>query len=111
LGLPAVRGLVSKRTAEDRQGAVQGAMTSLTTLTAVFGPLAATAAFGYFTGPHAPWRFPGVPFLLGALVYGVGAVVAWRSLDSPRLKASGFVAEALDERPVATGSPGPPAPG
>lgn len=107
LGLPAVRGLISKRTSEHHQGAVQGAMTSLTTLTAVFGPLATTAAFGYFTGSGAPWRFPGVPFLLGALVYGVGAAIAWRKLGRPRLFASDFVAEPREESRAPTGTPGP----
>ena len=43
---PATQGLLSRQVGPDEQGTLQGALSSLTSLTAIFGPLLATHLFG-----------------------------------------------------------------
>ena len=67
---PAIQGLVAGTVRPDEQGKVQGALTSLTSLTSVFAPLIfTTALFGYFTSSNAPVTLPGAPFFLGSLLF------------------------------------------
>ena len=66
VGGPAVQGLISKRYGPDEQGAVQGGLSGIQSLTGVFAPLIATNTFRYFTSEKAPMILPGAPYLLGA---------------------------------------------
>ncbi len=63
---PAIQGLISQQAGADSQGAIQGALTSLVSLTSVIGPLIATAVFSTFTSTAAPIQFPGAPFIMAA---------------------------------------------
>lgn len=67
---PAVQSMVSARAGADRQGAMQGALSSFQGLTAIGAPVLAGLVFGWFTGAGGP-QFPGAPFLMAALAYGV----------------------------------------
>ncbi len=75
---PASQALISGSVGEDEQGAVQGALASLLSLTAVFGPLLATGMFSYFVSERAPVYFPGAPFALGAVLIAAALFLAWR---------------------------------
>lgn len=75
---PASQALISSSVGEDEQGAVQGALASLLSLTAVFGPLLATGMFSYFVSENAPIFFPGAPFALGAMLIACALLLAWR---------------------------------
>ena len=77
---PTTQSLISKRYGPDEQGAVQGALTSLQSLTGIFGPVLSTWVFGYFTSPKAPVQIPGASFLLGAILIGIAALLAVRAL-------------------------------
>ena len=68
VGGPAVQGLISKRYGPDEQGAVQGGLSGIQSLTGVFAPLIATNTFRYFTSETAPMILPGAPYLLGAVL-------------------------------------------
>ncbi|HMN28775.1 MAG TPA: TCR/Tet family MFS transporter, partial [Caldilineaceae bacterium] len=50
---PSAQALISRAVGADEQGAVQGALASLTSLTGVVGPLLATGVFRYFIGENA----------------------------------------------------------
>lgn len=63
---PALQGLMSNRTADDRQGALQGAVSSVQGVASIIAPLALSQSFAAFTAPGAPVHLPGAPFLLGA---------------------------------------------
>ena len=76
VAMPAIQAIISKNTPADVQGAVQGAITSINSLAAVFGPLLATFLFGYFTSPNAAWHLPGAAFLAGAVLITIGALNA-----------------------------------
>ena len=66
---PAIQGLVAGSVPPDQQGKVQGALTSLISLTSIAAPLLfTTALFGYFTSDAAPLLLPGAPFFLGSLL-------------------------------------------
>jgi DHA1 family tetracycline resistance protein-like MFS transporter len=79
LAMPAMQGLVAGTVSPTEQGATQGALTSLTSLTSIFAPLIFTAGlFSFFTSEAAPIALPGAPFLLGAVLFGVSLVVLLR---------------------------------
>jgi DHA1 family tetracycline resistance protein-like MFS transporter len=77
LAMPALRSILSHRVGADAQGELQGAMSSLMSLTAIVAPVFLTQLFGYFTSASAPVYFPGAPFMTAAvLTIGSAVVVA-----------------------------------
>ncbi|KAA5542183.1 TCR/Tet family MFS transporter [Roseiconus nitratireducens] len=77
LASPAIQSLVTSTVDDSEQGTIQGALTSLQGLTSIAAPLVfTTGLFRYFTRAEAPVRFPGAPFLLGALLIFVAFFVA-----------------------------------
>jgi MFS transporter, DHA1 family, tetracycline resistance protein len=73
---PAIQGLVAGSVQANEQGTVQGALTSLFSLTSVFAPLIfVTGLFSYFTSANAPFNLPGAPFFLGALFNLIAVLV------------------------------------
>lgn len=78
--MPAAQALVSKAVPATEQGRIQGALTSLQSLTGIIAPLVATPLFAKFTGPTAPLALPGVAFFLGAFLHVVALVIATRSV-------------------------------
>jgi DHA1 family tetracycline resistance protein-like MFS transporter len=77
-GNAAVQGMVSTAAGSDRQGEMQGALSSLQGLTAIVSPLVATTLFSAFTLPGAIVVFPGAPFLASALACLVAAWAVMR---------------------------------
>ena len=78
LAMPALRSVLSDRVAADAQGELQGAMSSLMSLTAIVAPVFLTQLFGYFTSDAAPFYFPGASFFAAAvLTFGSFGVVAF----------------------------------
>ena len=79
VALPAIQGLVAGKVLPSEQGKIQGAFTSLTSLTAIFSPLIFTAGlFSFFTSAAAPIILPGAPFFLGSLLFLVSLVLLVR---------------------------------
>ncbi len=77
---PTLQGYVSRLVGPDQQGGVQGALTSLMSLTGILGPLIANNLFALATAPASPLPYPGAPFFLGAFFLALGAVLAARML-------------------------------
>jgi len=76
---PAIQGLIAGTVESHDQGKVQGAITSLMSLTSIFAPLIfAAGLFSYFTSPAAPFEFPGAPFLVGSALWAVSFVILLR---------------------------------
>ena len=63
---PSLQATISGHVPRNEQGEMQGALTSLMSLTTIIGPLIMSGVFSYFTGPHAPFYMPGIHFLIGA---------------------------------------------
>jgi DHA1 family tetracycline resistance protein-like MFS transporter len=64
---PALQSTMAGHVKQNEQGALQGALTSLMSLTTIIGPLIMNNLFTYFTHKNAPFYFPGASFFLGAL--------------------------------------------
>lgn len=76
--IPALRGIMTKRVPEDAQGELQGAVTSMISLTTIVAPMAMTQLFGYFSEPGtsgAPFYFPGAPFLAASVLAACSVTV------------------------------------
>jgi DHA1 family tetracycline resistance protein-like MFS transporter len=71
---PTMQGLVSRQVGPDEQGAVQGAMTSLTSLCGIGGPLVANGVFAWATTLTPP--IPGMAFYMAAVMLLIGAALA-----------------------------------
>lgn len=65
---PALQGLMTGHVPSNEQGELQGAITSLVSLTSIVGPLLMTSLFSFFTAQGAPFYFPGAPFMMGAVL-------------------------------------------
>jgi DHA1 family tetracycline resistance protein-like MFS transporter len=77
---PAIQSIISGAVPPNEQGELQGALTSLMSVTSVVGPLVMTYLFSYYTRPGASLRFPGAPFLLGAVLMLASAIIAYYTL-------------------------------
>lgn len=82
---PSIQGIISNQVPPNEQGEVQGALTSLASTTAIFGPVIMTNLFSYFTSANAPVYFPGAPYVLSAVLTVIGAALAWRGFNRSRL--------------------------
>ena len=73
---PAIQGLIAGTVAAHDQGKIQGALTSLMSLTSILAPLIfAAGLFSYFTSPAAPFALPGAPFLLGSVLMAISILI------------------------------------
>lgn len=77
---PSIQGIISSQVPANEQGELQGSLTSLMSATTIVGPLLMTSLYAYFTRPSAPLYFPGAPFLMGAILFLSGSLLALRSL-------------------------------
>ena len=79
VAIPAIHGLVAGTVLPSEQGKIQGALTSLTSLTAIVSPLIFTAGlFSFFTSADAPLILPGAAFFLGSLLFLVSLILLVR---------------------------------
>lgn len=83
---PALQGIISSQVPSNEQGELQGALTSLMSVTSIFGPLLMAQLFSYFTAANAPVYFPGAPMLMGAMLTTFSLLLAMRAL-------AGFVSQ------------------
>jgi DHA1 family tetracycline resistance protein-like MFS transporter len=78
---PAVQSIVTGTVDPTEQGAIQGALTSLMSLTNIAAPLLFTwGLFSYFTSERAVIYLPGTPFLVGSLLWLTALLIARRVL-------------------------------
>ena len=78
---PALQGIMSNQVPSNEQGELQGALTSMMSLTSIIGPPVMTSLFAFFTGPEAPIELPGAPMMLGAALVLIGLFLSWRVLS------------------------------
>jgi DHA1 family tetracycline resistance protein-like MFS transporter len=77
---PILQALISSKVPDNKQGLLQGGLTSILSLTSVFGPLLMTWVFAYFTSPRAPVLFSGAPFILGAVLAVIGSFCIYMAM-------------------------------
>jgi MFS transporter, DHA1 family, tetracycline resistance protein len=78
---PALQGMMSNQVPANEQGELQGALTSLISVTSIIGPLLMTGLFAHFTHTNGGVYFPGAPFLMGAVLSLASMLLAMRSLN------------------------------
>ncbi len=78
VGMPALQGMLSRRTPDNAQGELQGVMASLAALALIVSPLAMTQTFALFTRPDTALYAPGAPFLLAAALMACAVTVLLR---------------------------------
>nr|AIA11495.1 Tetracycline_Resistance_MFS_Efflux_Pump [uncultured bacterium] len=78
---PSLQSVISAHVAPNQQGELQGALTSLMSVTTIIGPPLMNSTFAYFTSEKAPFHLPGVHFLIGAACMLVSFLVAYRILS------------------------------
>ncbi|TCP62325.1 DHA1 family tetracycline resistance protein-like MFS transporter [Rhodovulum bhavnagarense] len=81
---PGLLGIMSKAAGDDRQGELQGAVSSLRSVAMILSPLVMTQIFALFTGESAGVVLPGAPFVLAAITMLVCATV----FVAPRARAA-----------------------
>ncbi len=81
---PALQGIMSSQVPDNQQGELQGALTSLISITSIVGPLIMTSIFAYFTKPSAFYYFPGAAFFLGGVLTLISGYLAYRTLKKHR---------------------------
>lgn len=75
---PAAQSLITSTVDETEQGRIQGALTSLLSLTSILAPILFTAGlFTYFSRPDAIVEFPGAPFVAGGILIAIAWFVAF----------------------------------
>lgn len=77
---PALQSIITKSIPKNEQGELQGALTSLISVSAIIGPPMMTGLFAYFTKPSAPVHFSGAAFLLGSILMLSSAVISYFTL-------------------------------
>jgi DHA1 family tetracycline resistance protein-like MFS transporter len=77
---PSLQSIISGQVPANEQGELNGALTSLMSLTSIIGPLLMTNLFAHFTAPESAVQFPGAPFLMGAALSLLSMLLAMRSL-------------------------------
>jgi DHA1 family tetracycline resistance protein-like MFS transporter len=77
----ALQALTTQLVAPDQQGQLQGATTSVQSLSQFVGPFLFTLTFAYFIGAQAPLKLPGAPFLLASALLVLALVIAAHTLS------------------------------
>src|SRR6476660_8517785 len=78
---PSLQSVISGHVPRNQQGELQGALTSLMSLTTIIGPPLMSGAFSYFTTDKAPFYFPGMHFLIGALCMLLSVIIIYKVLS------------------------------
>jgi DHA1 family tetracycline resistance protein-like MFS transporter len=76
----ASQALMTQLVAPDRQGQLQGATSSVQSVSQLVGPFLFTLTFAHFIGAQAPVKLPGAPFLLASALLVLALVIAARTL-------------------------------
>ena len=82
----AIQALMTKRVAPDQQGQLQGANSSVQSISQLLGPFLFTLTFAYFIGANTPLHLPGAPFYLASALVLMALVIAAGTLSSAKLQ-------------------------
>jgi DHA1 family tetracycline resistance protein-like MFS transporter len=76
IGNPAMQSIISNQVPDNAQGEIQGIVTSMQSLGAIFGPPAMTFIFAFFIDKGNQIYFPGAPFIFSAFLTIIGLIIA-----------------------------------
>lgn len=78
---PGIQAVIAGHVPPSEQGELQGALTSLMSLTAIFGPILMSQIFSFTTRVGTPVHFPGAFFLLASFLMLLSTFIAWKVLS------------------------------
>jgi DHA1 family tetracycline resistance protein-like MFS transporter len=81
---PPLRSIASVHVPPSAQGELQGALTSISSITTILGPLIFTQIFASFTSPAATYSFSGAPYALAGCLIAAALVVFLSKVRSVR---------------------------
>lgn len=84
IATPAIQGIMSNAVPPNEQGELRGGITSVVSITSIFGPLLMSYSFAYFTSDNAPIRLPGAPFWLGAILILISLIMIYYTLSKEK---------------------------
>jgi DHA1 family tetracycline resistance protein-like MFS transporter len=82
----AIQALMTQSVAPDQQGQLQGATSSVQSVSQLVGPFLFTLTFAYFIGAQAPVSLPGAPFFLASALLVLALLIAARTLSVARVR-------------------------
>ena len=85
---PSLQSVIAAHVASNQQGELQGALTSLMSVTTIIGPLIMNSSFSYFTSDKAPFHLPGIHFLIGAICMLTSLILTYQVLSKERREKS-----------------------
>lgn len=88
LVFPALQGMMSAGVAPSEQGELQGAISSIQSLSSILGPPLMAGSFAYFSSPGAPVYLPGAPFVLAAGFSVLALLIFFRAVAMGAGKAA-----------------------
>jgi DHA1 family tetracycline resistance protein-like MFS transporter len=94
LSEPPLRSLAAAQVPPSSQGELQGAITSLFSVTAIIAPLIYTNIFSWFTGPAAPVEFGGASYVVAGLFLSGALLVLVTKVRAPQSKTAAMEAAA-----------------
>jgi DHA1 family tetracycline resistance protein-like MFS transporter len=80
----AIQALMTQSVPADQQGQLQGATSSVQSVSQLVGPFLFTLTFAWFIGASAPFKLPGAPFLLASGLLLLALIIALRVTMAPR---------------------------
>jgi DHA1 family tetracycline resistance protein-like MFS transporter len=81
IGSPATQSIISQAVPADEQGAVQGAINSITSVARIIAPLLWTFLFSWAIDTNRSVHVPGLPFFGASLLLLAAAALAWRAFQ------------------------------
>ncbi len=84
IAMPNMQSIMVKSVPPNEQGELQGGLTSLMSVSTIFGPLMMTSVFYYFTHTGAPFHFPGASFFLGGIFMFTSFVISFYLLKGKK---------------------------
>ena len=84
MATPILQSVISSKVPDNKQGLLQGGLSSIGSITAVFGPLLMTNVFAYFTSSHSPLIFSGAPFVLASVLASIGSFCVYAAIKNEK---------------------------
>jgi DHA1 family tetracycline resistance protein-like MFS transporter len=82
----ATQALMTRLVVPEQQGQLQGATTSVQSVSQLLGPFLFTLTFAHFIGAQAPFKLPGAPFYLASALLLLALAVSVRTLALARAR-------------------------
>ena len=89
IAMPNLQSLMVGKVPANEQGELQGGLTSLMSVTTIFGPMLMTHIFYLFTSKSAPIVFPGAAFFLGGIFMLISFIITYLLLKDYDKKNEG----------------------